>query len=209
MWLYLIKNKHFYDLVNPDLSIDIVRQTLNNIHPNLIEDFREALDWWEKSKLSDIDIGEQEALTIILDNETDFKKYFTYVICAFAIAHISIYSKQQTCGKDKLNDNLFNQFWFDKDLHDDFLSCLRWNEEENAYQTRYYIQKIYNQYFGEYDIHIDMSSLIDEYKKRMELFKSYNNSLASEQKRLEELLEKQNHNLEKYKDFWSQPIINK
>ena len=209
MWLYLIKNKHFYDLVNPELSIDIVRQTFNNIHPNLIEDFQEALDWWEKSRLSDIDISEQEALTIILDNETNFKKYFTYVVCAFAIAHISIYSKQQTCGKDKLNDNLFNRFWFDKDLHDDFLSCLRWNEELNSYQTPDYIQEVYNEYFGEYDIHIDMGSLIDEYKKRMKLFQSADNNLKSEQQRLKDLLDKQNHNLQEYQKFWSQPIINK
>lgn len=165
MWLYGAERySHYGDLVNPNLSVQIVKDRLLQISPLIYDDFKEALDWWEENSLSSTD--EQQTLETILSKKEELKQYFLSVICAFALAHISIKNEQNICAKNLINDELFQMFWLDETLHHLFLDCLNVSLPNN-------IQTLYNHFF--YD-ELDFEQFFNSCSKRLESYSNIDNA---------------------------------
>lgn len=159
MWLYGAERySHYGDLVNPNLSVQIVKDRLLQINSVIYDDFKESLDWWEENGLSSTD--EKQTLETILSKKEELKQYFLSVICAFALARISIKNEQKICAKNLINDELFQMFWLDETLHNLFLDCLNVFLPNN-------IQTIYNQFFYE---QLDFEQFLNLCQKRLDFY---------------------------------------
>ena len=165
MWLYGAERySHYGDLVNPNLSVQIVKDRLLQISPLIYDDFKESLDWWEENSLSSTD--EQQTLETILSKKEELKQYFLSVICAFALARVSIKNEQNICAKNLINDELFQMFWLDETLHHLFLDCLNVSLANN-------IQTLYNHFF--YD-KLDFEQFFNSCSKRLESYSNIDNA---------------------------------
>ena len=168
MWLYGAERySHYGDLVNPNLSVQIVKDRLLQISPVIYDDFKESLDWWEENGLSSTD--EQKTLETILSKKEELKQHFLSVICAFALARISIKNAQKICAKNLINDELFKMFWLNETLHHLFLDCLKVSLPEN-------IQTLYNQFFYE---QLDFEQFLNLCQKRLDCYNNITHDKAA------------------------------
>lgn len=202
MWLYGAERySHYGDLVNPNLSVQIVRDRLLQISPVIYDDFKESLDWWEANGLSST--NEQKTLETILSKKEELKQYFLSVICAFALARISIKNEQKICAKNLINDELFKMFWLDETLHHLFLNCLKVSLPND-------IQTLYNQFFYE---QLDFDNFVNTCQKRLDCYnnithdKDSNKSLDNDEKnqfinKLNNLLLEKEQYIKQYDSYW-------
>lgn len=128
MSLTMSKNgasKYYNDLMN--INIEDVVETCKQL--NIFDEFKDALDWWEKNT-SNLSGNNLQKIQNILDSEKDMNQYIFKVIFAFGL----------TCGYTsnvaQSDKHIFKSIW-NNDYHQCIQQCLTYpvsHEVQNIYE---------------------------------------------------------------------------
>ena len=120
-------SKYYNDLMN--INIEDVVETCKQL--NIFDEFKDALDWWDKNT-SNLSGNNLQKIQNVLDSEEDMNQYMFKVIFAFGL----------TCGYTnpvaQSDKHIFKSIWNNDDYHQCIQQCL-------TYPVSHEVQNIYTE----------------------------------------------------------------